>query len=66
MKGWRKLIFGLLGLLFLAGAFAACLRWPEAGKVLFATFAAADVGIVSAVVVGNVGEHFAQRPGGKP
>jgi len=60
MRGSRKLLFGLLGLLFLTFALALCLRNGEAGKVLFPSFAAAVVGIVTVVVAGNVGAHVAQ------
>jgi hypothetical protein len=61
MKGSRKLLFGFVCLLFLAGGLWLCLRpeLAEAGKVLFPAFAAAVVGVVGAVVAGNVGEHVA-------
>jgi outer membrane lipoprotein SlyB len=62
MRGARKLGFGFIGLLFLAGGLALCLRpaYADAGKVLYGSFAAGVVGVVLAVIGGNVGEHVAQ------
>jgi phage-related minor tail protein len=59
MRGARKLLFGLLGLAFLAGAFAACIAWPAAA-VVFPPYATAVVAVVTVVVAGNAATHAAQ------
>ena len=59
--GHRKLMFGFVGLFFLVGGLALCLQRGEVGQVAFPAYATAVVTIVTAVVLGNVGEHLAQR-----
>lgn len=66
MRGKRKLAFGFVGLVFLVGGLALCLQFKDPGQVIFASYAAALVTIVTAVVLGNVGEHFAQRKDPQP
>jgi hypothetical protein len=57
----RKVTFGAVGLLSLVAGLGLCLRFATAGQVVFGAFAAAVVSIVTAVVLGNVGEHIAKR-----
>lgn len=67
VKGLRKLAFGFTGLLFLLCGLALCLRYAAAGQVIFSAYATALVTIVTAVVLGNVGEHLSKRgQGGTP
>jgi hypothetical protein len=61
MKHGRKVFFGVVGLGALVGGLSLCLRYAAPGQVVFPAFATAVVTIVSAVVLGNVGEHLAKR-----
>lgn len=60
MKGFRKIAFGFVALIFLAAGFAACIRWPS-GLVAFPAYATAVCTVTGAVIVGNVGEHAVTR-----
>jgi hypothetical protein len=65
MKGARKVAFGAYALAILSGGYALCAFRPEA-HVSFGAFATAVVSILTAVVIGNVGEHVAQRGAQEP
>jgi hypothetical protein len=60
LKGVRKLVFGALALLFLAGGYVFTLYKPV-GLTTFPAYVTGVVSILSAVVFGNVGEHAASR-----
>lgn len=61
VTSWRKVVMGFGGMGFLFGGLLASLRWSDAGKVVYTAFASSVVAIVTAVVIGNVGEHFANK-----
>lgn len=57
----RKVQFGIIAMVLTLFALVFCLRFPESGAVLFPAYATFAAAVVTAVVVGNVGEHMAQR-----
>lgn len=57
----RKVAFGVFSELVTLWALWLCLRYPGPGTVLFTPFAAFAAGVVTAVVIGNVGEHFSKK-----
>lgn len=65
LKGARKLVAGLGALVFLALGYAASLAFRQ-GPVVFPPYATAVVGVLTAVVGGNVGEHFASKAARAP
>lgn len=60
LKGSRKVAFGAFALVVLGAGFALCAWKPEV-VVAFSAFATAVVSCLTAVVIGNVGEHVAGR-----
>lgn len=57
----RKVAFGIISLGALLGGLSVCVYAGQSGAVLFPAYATTVGAIVTAVVVGNVGEHLAKK-----